>query len=172
MASTPPLLSSSSTPISTAMDSAALRSCPKCHRRMSSLKHDSHTICSHCRDVVCALDTLCSECKDWPVDIMQEYVKHRKSLAGKRSKKPAVAAASVSQPAVDSSPVLGSPPSFPSIIEDSKLRDVVLAVLQSLNRLGSLETNQPFSTAPSMVPDVAPSFGGGEGKKPHNVGSL
>ena len=84
--------------------------------------------------------------------------------------------AAFSQPAVDSSPLLGSPPSFPSISEDSRIRDAVLAVLQSLYRSGSLETNQPFSTAPSMVPDDAPSVGGatggGEGKKPHNVGSL
>ena len=71
---------------------------------MSSLKHDSHSICSHCRDTVCSLDTRCSECK--------EYLKHKKSLAGKRGKKPAVAAASVSQPAVESSPLLGSPPTF------------------------------------------------------------
>ena len=135
MALTPPLSSSSSTPISMAMDSAALRSCPKCHRRMSILKHDSHSICSLCRDTVCSLDTRCSECKDWPVDIMQEYLKHKKSLAGKRGKKPAVA--SVSQPAVESSPLLGSPPTFPSISDDSKVRDAVLAVLQSLSRTGT-----------------------------------
>ena len=52
MASTPPLSLSSSTPMSTVMDSAALRSCPKCHRRMSSLKSDSHSVCSHCRETV------------------------------------------------------------------------------------------------------------------------
>ena len=92
---------------------------------------------------------------------MQDYIKHRKSLAGKRSKKPAVAAASISQPAVDSSPLLGSPPSTPSISEDARIRDAVLAVMQSLNRSGSLGTNRPFSTAPSMVPDDAPSVGGG-----------
>ena len=61
----------SSMPVPTSMDSAVLRSCPKCHQRMSSLKHDSHSICSHCRDIVCSLGTRCNECKDWPVDIMQ-----------------------------------------------------------------------------------------------------
>ena len=175
MASTPPLSSSSSAPLSTAMDSAALRLCPKCHRRMSSLKHDSHTLCSQCRDVVCALDTRCSECKDWPIEIIQEYVKHRKPLAGKKGKKPAVTVPS-SQPALSSNPVLDSPPPNPAASEDSKLRDAVKAVLQSLDRSGSLGTNPSFSAAPSMVTDVAPSVegaaGGGEGMKPHNVSSL
>ena len=96
MASTPPLSSSSTPPVSTAMDSAALRSCLKCHRRMNSLKYDSHTVCSQCRDVTCSLETRCTECKDWSVEIMTEYLKHRKSLATKRGKKPAVAAASAS----------------------------------------------------------------------------
>ena len=47
---------------------------------------------------------------------MREFIKYQKSLAGKRSTKPAVTAASVSQPAVDSSPVEPSPPSVPSIV--------------------------------------------------------
>ena len=106
---------------------------------------------------------------------MQEYLKHKKSLATKRGKKPAVAAASVSRPAVESSTLLGSPPTFPSISEDSKIRDAVLAVLQSLSKAGSLGTNQS-STAPSTVPDYAPSVGGDTGgdggMKPHNVGRL
>ena len=107
---------------------------------------------------------------------MQEYLKHEKSLATKRGKKPAVAAASVSHSTVESSPLLGSPPSFPSISEDSKIRDAVMAVLQSLSRSGSLDTNQSSSTAPSTVPDYAPSVRGDTGDdggmKPHNVGSL
>ena len=91
---------------------------------------------------------------------MQEYLKHKKSLATKRGKKPAVAAASVCHPAVESSPLLGSPPSFPSIIEDSKIRDAVLAVLQPLSRTGSVDINQSSFPAPSTVPDYAPSMGG------------
>ena len=128
MASTPPLSSSSTPPVLMAIDSAALRSCRKCHRRMSSLKYDSHTVCSECRDVMCSLESRCDECKDWSVEIMTEYLKHRKSLATKRGKKPAVAAASISsQPAVASSPLLGSPPTFPSVSDDSKIRDAVLS---------------------------------------------
>ena len=159
MASTPPSTSSSAISTPSAMDSAALRSCPKCRRRMSNLKHDSHTICSRCRDVVCSVETRCSECKSWSIEATQELLKYQRSLAGKRSsKKPAVTAASVSQPAVDSSPVDPSSPSLPSVSEDSRLKDAVLAVLQSLS--GSLGINQSSSTAPSTVPDYAPSVGG------------
>ena len=100
MASTSPPTTSSVMSTPAAVDSAALRSCPNCHRRMSSLKHDTHTICSHCRAVSCSVETLCSECKDWSVDAMQEHLKYQRSLAGKRgSRKPAVTAASGSQPA-------------------------------------------------------------------------
>ena len=80
MASTPPLSSSSTPPVLTAMDSAALHPCPKCHRRVSSLKYDSHSVCTHCRDTVCCVDTRCSECKDWTLDIMQEYLSIRSLL--------------------------------------------------------------------------------------------
>ena len=92
---------------------------------------------------------------------MQEYLKHKKSLVAKRSKKPAVTAASVSQPTVDSSPLEPSAPSIPSVSEDSRIKDAVLAVLQSLSMSGSLGINQSSSTAPSTVPDYAPSVGGG-----------
>ena len=126
---------------------------------MSSLKHDSHTICSQCRDVNCSVDTRCDECKSWSVEAMQEHLKYQRSLAGKRgSKKPTFTTASVSQPAVASSPVVTSPTVSASVSEDARLKD---AVLQSLS--GSLGFNQTSSTAPSTVPDSAPSVGGGGG---------
>ena len=135
----------------------------------------THTICSHCREVVCSLETRCSECQTWSVESMQEYLKYKKSLAGKCDNKPAVTAAFVSQPAVHSSP-LESSPSVPSVSEDSRIKDAVLAVLQSLSMSGSLGINQCSSTAPSTVPDYAPSVGGAtgvdEGMKLHNVYSL
>ena len=93
---------------------------------------------------------------------MQEHLKYQRSLAGKRSgKKLAVTAASVSQPAVASRLVVTSAPSVSSISEDSRLKDAVLAVLQSLS--SSLAINQSSSTAPSTVPDYASSVGGGGG---------
>ena len=113
------------------------------------------------RDTVCSVDSRCSKCKDWTLEVMQEYLKHKKSLATKRGKKPAVAAASVSQPAVESSPLLGSPPTFPSISDDSKIRDAVLAVLQSLSRSGSVEINPSSFSALSTVPNYAPLRWGG-----------
>ena len=58
---------------------------------------------------------------------MSEYLKHKKSLATKRGKKLAAAAASgSSQPAVASSPLLGSPPRLPSVSNDDKIWDAVL----------------------------------------------
>ena len=157
-----------------AVDSAALRSCPKCRRRMSSLKHDSHTICSQCREVNCSVDTRCSECKSWSVESMQEHLEYQRSLAGKRSsKKLVVTAASVIQSAVASSPVVSTPSVSASVSDDSRFKDAVLAVLQSLS--GSLGINQNSSTAPSTVPDSAPSVGGATGgvvgMKLHNMDS-
>ena len=175
MASTPSATTSSATSTPAAVDSAALRPCPKCRRRMSSLKHDSHTICSQCRAVSCSVETRCSECSDWSIDTVQEHLKYQCSLVGKRgSRKPAVTAASDSQPAVASSPVVSSPPSAtPSVGEAPQLKDAVLAVLQSLQ--GSLGINLASSTAPSTVPDSAPSVGEATGGvhvvKLHNVDS-
>ena len=119
---------------------------------MSSLKHDSHTICSQCRAISCSVETRCSECKDWSIDAMQDHLKYQRSLARKSSnRKPAVTAASGSQPAVSSSPVGPSFPLTPAVSGSSQLQDAVLAVLQSLN--GSLGINlNPSSTAPSSVP--------------------
>ena len=156
------------------VDSAALRSCPNCCRRMSSLKHDSHTICSQCRAVSCSVETRCSEFKDWSVDAMQDHLKYQRSLARKSSnRKPAVTAASGSQPAVTSSLVGPSTHSAPAVSGSSQLKDAVLAVLQSLQ--GCLGINIDSSTAPSTVPDSAPSVGGAtggvHGMKLHNVDS-
>ena len=87
---------------------------------------------------------LSSECHDWPVEVMQKYIEHRKSLAGKRGKKPAVTLPS-SQPALFSNPVLDSPHPNPASSDVSKLRNAVMAVLQSLDRSGNLGTNPSFS---------------------------
>ena len=102
------------------------------------------------------METRCSECKDWSVDTMQEHLKYQRCLAGKRgSRKPAVTAASGSQPAVTYRPVESSPQLAPSVSESLQLKD---ALLQSLQ--GSLGINIASSTAPSTVPDSAPSVGG------------
>ena len=124
---------------------------------------------------MCNLTTRCNECQDWSSDFMSEYLKHKKSLATKRGKKPAFAAASASsQPAVASSPLLGSPPKLPSFSDADRLRDAVLSVLQNLSQSSSVGNN-PFSfPAPSPVPDYTPLergvTRGDGGPQPHNVG--
>ena len=156
-----------------AMDSAALRSCQRCHRRMSSLKYDTPTLCTHCRDVNCNLSTRCDECGEWSSDFMNAYLSHKRSLASKRSKKPQPAA-SVSQPAVTAGPSLGSPVSVPSFADDDRLKEAVMSALQSLTKKGSLGSNPfPFA-APFPVPDSEShqrdSSGGDGSHQPHNVG--
>ena len=100
---------------SSAADPAALRSCLQCHRRMSSLKYDLHTICTQCRGVACSLDTRCPECKTWSSDKMSDYVKHKSSLTGKLKKKPVTSASPT--------PGLGSPLRLPSVSDDSLISD-------------------------------------------------
>ena len=75
----PPLTSAStasSTSVSSpALDSAARRSCTKRSRRMSSYAHDKHTLCLHCRDVLCSVDNRCRECVSWSTDEMLRVLK-------------------------------------------------------------------------------------------------
>ena len=71
------LPSSPSTPsTSAAADVSAHRTCPRCTRRMSSLKYDKHSLCVACRDVQCSAEVRCSECRSWSTDFMLGYVKH------------------------------------------------------------------------------------------------
>ena len=63
------------------------RSCPRCRKRMSTLKYDSHTICFKCREDKCDLNNRCKECRDWSEDKMEDYLKHRRSLESKSKPK-------------------------------------------------------------------------------------
>ena len=75
------LPTSPSTPLtSAAADVSAHRTCPRCTKRMSSLKYDKHSLCVACRDVQCSVDVRCSECQSWSTDFMLGYVKHKKPL--------------------------------------------------------------------------------------------
>ena len=125
-----------------------------------------------CRGIVCSLDTRCPECKPWSQEKMSAYLKHKVSLAGKRKKQQGPS--SSSSPAVASSPSVDSHVRLPSVSEDSVICDTVLSYLSSLSKSGSLGTNLPSFTAPSPVPDSAPSIKGvtGEesGPEPHNSG--
>ena len=156
MASSAPSPPTPTTSTVAAIDSSALRSCIKCHRRMSSLKYDLHIVCSQCCDVVCSLTTRCEECTDLSSEVMSDYLKHKKSLATKGKKKPVTSASSVLPSAVASNPLLGSPPRLPTVSDDSKIRDTVLLVLHALSQSGSLGSNPISFSAPSPVPDYTP----------------
>ena len=162
MASTPPsTTAAAATP--PPVDSAALRSCPRCRHQMSSLKHDKHTICSRCREVNCSLTDRCDECKDWPSKTMSTYLAYQRSLASKRSKTPQPA--SVSQPATTSSSAGPSSVSSPSVDDSDRLKEAVMFAIQSLSQTGRLGTNPLPSSTPFPVPDSESHWAssGGEG---------
>ena len=100
MDSSPSLMTSatpSTTASSPALDVSAHRSCLRCAKRMSSVKYDKHTICLACMNIACSVEVRCSECSEWSLDVMQDYLSHRKSLVSEGRKKPATASsASVS----------------------------------------------------------------------------
>ena len=104
--------------------------------------------------------TRCPECQDWSVEIMSEYLKHKKSLATKRGEKAAAATASgSSQPAVASSPLLGSPPRLPSISDDDdKIRGAILSVLQNWSQSGNVGTNLFFLSSSLTCTRLCPSL--------------
>ena len=155
MDSTTPSTSSASAPA--AVDPAALRSCPKCRRRMSSLQFELHTICESCRGIVCSIENRCPECKTWSLDKMSAYLKHKVSLAGKhRSRKSSTPV--TTSPAVASSPSSVSHIRLPPVSDDSVIRNTVLSYLNTLSLSGSLGTNLPSFAAPLPVLDSAPSL--------------
>ena len=116
MASQPPSTSASagaSSSSSPALDSAAHHSCSKCSRRMSSYKYDNHTLCLHCRDVLCSVELRCRGSSSWSTEMMQDYLKHCKSLVSKGKKKssvttPTSSALSVPPSATPASPAISA----------------------------------------------------------------
>ena len=96
------LPSTSATPSTSSGSSASTshRSCPRCARRMSSLKFDKHSTCVKCRDKQCSVEIKCSECESWSVDFMLGYVKHQRSLVSKGGKSKSSFSSSPSTPPV------------------------------------------------------------------------
>ena len=140
--STPP---STSAPSSPAVDVSTHRSCQRCARRMCSIKCDKHTICNQCRDVSCPIDVRSSECNSWPADVMQDYLKHHKSLVAKGIKKLASATPSFTPsltPVVSSISSLVSQPALPSVSDDQKINEYVHSILSSfLSQTSDMSTN-------------------------------
>ena len=117
------LPTSTSAPSTSAVDVSAHCSCTRCARRMSSVKYDRHSLGLHCRDVQCSMEVRCSECSSWSSDIMQEYLKHSKTLVSKRKKKPVSTTPSSPSitPAVSTTASVDSSPSLPSIVPMTSL---------------------------------------------------
>ena len=172
MASQPPSTSASAGASSSsllALDSAAHRSCSKCSRRMSSYKYDKHTLCLHCRDVLCSVDLCCRKCSSWSTEMMQDYLKHRKSLVSKGKKKSTVTTPASSAPLVPPSATPASPavsasvapptPTLTSIASDQSIKDYVHSVLASFFSSPASQFslgNNPFVSAPmTEVPNVS-----------------
>ena len=147
-----PATPSTSAPGSVAASSAH-RTCPRCARRMSSLKYDKHSICVACRNSQCSVDVRCNECNSWSVDFMLGYVKHQKSLVSKGKKK-TPSSPSKPPPVPTTAPVAPHPP-LPAGTED-QLRQYVHSILADFlqSQSGQIGTNQ-FFTAPPAVPNSA-----------------
>ena len=64
-------------------DPDARRNCSMCKSRMSSMKHDKHSLCITCRGGECSFGNKCQECLTWSKEEFEKYVKHRKALESK-----------------------------------------------------------------------------------------
>ena len=154
MASVPSTIAAVTTPSPTTGESAH-RQCPLCRRRMSSIKFDKHTICYSCRPVKCDISNRCSECKFWPQQEIEDYLRHRKQLESK-SRKSKLESASAS-------------PLVSDVKLESNLKSVEAPFDVHQSSILAQETNHPFS-APSQVPDMpyVPASGvGGEAPSSH-----
>ena len=155
-----------------AVDVTARRSCHRCHRRMSSLTFDKHTVCVSCRDVVCSVEVRCDECREWSTDAVAEYVRRKRSLVSK-GRKPKVSTPSASTPSVppsESPPVVSqeATPSLSSIADDEKLKTYVHSFLASMLSQSSGQVSlgsNPFFSAPSVEVSDIPSRGSTGGEK-------
>ena len=117
--------SDNSTAVATTPPAGKVRRCP-CGRRMSSLTHDSHSLCIIYRGIDCDTDNRCAKCADVSEELMTTYVKHGQNLKRKLlSKKKQEGALSTHTVALDveipPSAVadLPSSPSPPSVTSDS-----------------------------------------------------
>ena len=105
--------------------------------------NDTHTLCSHCREVNCNMTDRCDECREWSSDTMTTYLSYKCTLASKRSKKP--------QPGPVSQPGPSSV-STSALADGDRLREAVLSAIQSLSQTGRLGTN----LLPSLYPTRSP----------------
>ena len=151
----PKSLPSTSATTSTSAGSSAStshRSCPRCARRMSSLKFDKHTTCVKCRDKQCSVEVRCSECEKWSVDFMLGYVKHQRTLVSKGGKSKSSSSSST-PPVVTTT----TPPPPHALTSDTEvhLKSLMQSFLTDFfSQSPQLGTN-PFLSAPPAVPNSA-----------------
>ena len=101
-------------------------------------------LCLHCRDVLCSVDTRCSECSTWSTEEMLDYLKHRKSLVSKGKKRSSVA-----------TPTSASPSVSPSVtpVEVSDRSSKVASPVSSLPSLASEEGLKTRTFGVSLIFD-------------------
>ena len=148
----PKSLPATSTTTSTSGSSASTshRSCPRCARRMSSVKFDQHLTCVKCRDKQCSVDVRCSECEKWTVDFMLAYVKHQRTLVSKGGKSKSSSSSSSSTPPVVT--VTTTPPP-PTSASDSgeRLKSLMHSFLSDFFAQSPQLGTNPFLSAPPAV---------------------
>ena len=165
------LPSTSATPLTSAGSSASSshRSCPRCARRMSSLKFDKHSICVKCRDKQGSVEVRCTECESWSVDFMLGYVKHQRSWVSQGGKETSSSSSPSKPPVVTStaSPPHPPTPALPSGTED-QLKCLVQSFLTDFfSQLGQLGTNPLLSAPPAVLNSVSVMGGCWGAKRGH-----
>ena len=68
---------------------ASFRICvsENCKARLPIIKYDGHSHCSNCVGHICDYDNKCPECEEWPKEVFDDYIKHRKKLEVVRERK-------------------------------------------------------------------------------------
>ena len=116
---------------------------------------------------MCSEDLHCRECSSWYTEMMEDYLKHCKSLVSKGKKKSSVATPASSAPSVPPSPtppstsVRVAPPTLTltSIASNEIIKEYVHSVLASFLSQPASQFNlgsNPFFSAPmAEVPNVS-----------------
>ena len=163
----PPATTTTTTPSSAQHDSSH-RTCANCKTRISTARHDAHTVCIKCRGFRCDHKNRCNECEPWTKDQMDAYLKHRKSLDVKAKSKAKTPVTSVAE----TTPVVTSTESHVEQIVGSQ--DRLASTLESFfNKFldqGSFRTNPSSFAAPLSVPDYVSrneDGGGNDGPPGH-----
>ena len=131
---------------------------------MSGFKYDRHTICLTCRGRKCDLSFRCNECKDWTIQEMEDYVKHRKSLDSKSRKGKQSETQNVTQASSSSSK---SETKFDTF--KSEMINTMQHFMSQVMSRPSQDVINPSISAPPVVATVPAHGRGADGKGGHMV---